>query len=54
MPGLLQKIDPTFEARSDQPYMATNSKGFEVDMIRREAMEGDPRPLRMTEDVNDF
>lgn len=52
--GLLQKVDPTFEIRQDQRYTAVNSKGFEVDIIRREALEGDPHPLRLTDDEDDF
>lgn len=55
MLGLLKKVDPTFEIRYDQRYTAVNSKGFEVDIIRREAREGgDPHPLRITEDEDDF
>src|ERR1039457_6592322 len=34
--GVLKKIDSTFEIRSDQLFTAVNSKGFEVDVIRRE------------------
>lgn len=54
MVGLLQKVDPTFEIRQDQRYTAVNSKGFEVDIIRREASEGDPHPLRLTDDAEDL
>lgn len=54
MLGLLQKVDPTFEIKPDQSYTAVNSKGFEVDMIRREAGESDPHPLRMTADIDDL
>ncbi|NOT18529.1 MAG: hypothetical protein HOP20_10775 [Sulfuriferula sp.] len=54
MLGVLQKVDPTFELRSDQRYTAVNSKGFEVDIIRREAGDNDPHPLRLTDDENDF
>lgn len=54
MVGLLQKVDPTFEIRQDQSYTAVNSKGFEVDIIRREASEGDPNPLRLTDDAEDL
>ncbi len=52
--GLLKKIDPTFEIRSDQRYTAVNSKGFEVDVIRREIKDGDPHPLKITDDEDDF
>jgi hypothetical protein len=51
---LIKKVDSTFEIRQDQKYTAVNSKGFEVDIIRREATEGDPHPLRLTDDEGDF
>lgn len=54
MIGLLKKVDPSFEIRDDQAYTAANSKGFEVDIIRREAVDGDPHPLKMTDDEADF
>ena len=52
--GLLQKVDPTFAIRHDQRYTATNEKGFEVDILRREREEGDPHPVRLSEDEDDF
>lgn len=54
MLGLLQRVDPSFRLRSDQHYTAVNSKGFEVDILRREAIEDDPHPVRLTEDEEDF
>jgi hypothetical protein len=54
MVGLLKKVDPSFEIRQDQRYTAVNSKGFEVDIIRREGSEGDPHPLRLTDEEEDF
>ncbi len=54
MIGVLKKVDPSFEIRDDQLYTATNGKGFEVDIIRCEAHEGDPHPLRMTDNEGDF
>ncbi|MCM2357390.1 MAG: nucleotidyltransferase domain-containing protein [Geobacteraceae bacterium] len=54
MLDLIRKVDSTFEIRQDQKYTAVNSKGFEVDIIRREATEGDPHPLRLTDDEDDF
>lgn len=54
MLGLLQQVDASFRLRSDQHYTAVNSKGFEVDILRREAIEDDPHPLRLTEDEEDF
>jgi hypothetical protein len=52
--GLLKKVDPTFEIRPDQRDTAVNSKGFEVDVIRREAVADDPHPLKLTDDEDDF
>ncbi len=52
--GLLQKVDPTFAIRDDQKYSAINSKGFEVDIIRREAGDEDPHPLQITPNEDDF
>lgn len=54
MLGVLKRIDPTFEIRPDQQYTAVNSKGFEVDIIRRMATKEDPHPIRITEDEDDF
>lgn len=53
MLAIIKKVDPTFEIRPDQKYTAVNSKGFEVDIIRREAAEGDPHPMRLTESEGD-
>jgi hypothetical protein len=52
--GLLQNVDSTFELRSDQLYTAVNNHGFEVDVIRREAKDGDPHPLRLTDHEEEF
>lgn len=52
--GLLRKVDPTFEIRPDQLYTAVNSKGFEVDIVRREAKNIDPHPLRVTDNEDEF
>jgi hypothetical protein len=52
--GLLQEIDPSFDLRDDQRYTAVNNHGFEVDVIRREAKDGDPHPLRLTDNENEF
>jgi hypothetical protein len=54
MLNVIKKADPTFEIRQDQKYTAVNSKGFEVDIIRREAKDGDPHPLRLTDEEDDF
>lgn len=54
MIGILKKADKTFEIRDDQRYTAVNGAGFEVDIIRREASEGDPHPLNISDDEGDF
>lgn len=54
MIGLLQKADPSFSIREEQPFTAANKHGFEVDIIRREAKEGDDHPLQLTDDDGDF
>ena len=50
----LQKVDPTFDLRDDQLYTAVNASGFEVDVIRRVALNGDTHPLRTTSSERDF
>ena len=50
----LQKVDPTFDLRDDQLYTAVNAAGFEVDVIRRQAKDLDPHPLRVTCAERDF
>ena len=45
MLAVLQKVDKTFQIIEDQKYTAINKDGFEVDIIRRTAPEGDPIPF---------
>ncbi|MDB5815980.1 MAG: hypothetical protein JWN23_3097 [Rhodocyclales bacterium] len=54
MLGLLQKVDPTFRLRSRSLCTAVNASGFEVDIIRREAIDKDPHPLKITDSEEDF
>ena len=54
MLGVLKKVDATFRIRKSQKYTAVNKDGFEVDIIRREAVDGDPHPLRLSGDEGDF
>lgn len=51
---LIQKVDSTFRIRDDQKHTAVNSKGFEVDIIRREPKDGDPHPLRLTDEDDEL
>ncbi|MGE4244148.1 GSU2403 family nucleotidyltransferase fold protein [Ramlibacter sp.] len=52
--GVLQKADATFRVIPDQLQTAVNDDGFEVDLIRRKARDGDSHPMRMSDDENDF
>jgi hypothetical protein len=54
MLAALQKVDKTFEVIEDQRYTAVNQDGFEVDILRRVAKEGDPHPIRLSAAVDDF
>ena len=54
MLGVLKKVDPSFRIRNGQKYTAVNKDGFEVDIIRREPIDGDPHPVRLSDDENDF
>jgi hypothetical protein len=54
MLGVLQKVDPSFRVRDAQKYTAVNKDGFEVDILRREQAQGDPHPIRISEDEDDF
>ncbi|RRH83713.1 hypothetical protein EH244_24945 [Variovorax beijingensis] len=52
--GLLRKADKSFERLEDQKETVRNATGFEVDVIRRVAKDGDPHPLRMSDDEDDI
>lgn len=54
MLALLRKVDKTFSLIDDQLYTAVNSKGFEVDILRRETQEGDQHPVKLTDAEEDF
>lgn len=51
---VLRKADKSFEVRDDQLQTAVNAQGFEVDVIRRDARDGDPHPLRMSHKEHDL
>ncbi len=51
---VLRKADKSFRIKSDQKYTAVNDRGFEVDIIRRQAGQEDPHPLRMSDFEDDF
>ena len=51
--AVLRKADKSFNVRSDQLQTVVNDRGFEVDIIRRCARDGDPHPLRMKDAEDD-
>lgn len=54
---LFQQLTPQTPAASssDQALLASrHNHGFEVDVIRREAKDGDPHPLRLTDNEDEF
>lgn len=52
--GALQKADPSFRVMQGQKQTAINDSGFEVDVIRRVAKDGDPHPFRMSGNEDDL
>ena len=54
MLGVLKKVDPSFRIRQSQKYTAVNKRGFEVDIIRRQPVDGDEHPIRLSDDEDDF
>lgn len=51
---IFRKADKTFRIRSDQLQTAVNDDGFEIDLIRRTAIDDDPHPLPMSTKEEDF
>ena len=52
--GIFRKADKTFRVRPDQLQTAVNDEGFEIDVIRRQAVDGDPHPLPMSDKEDDL
>jgi hypothetical protein len=52
--NILKEVDPSFERKEGQNETAINAKGFEVDFLRREAIENDPHPFRFSVDEEDL
>jgi hypothetical protein len=52
--SVFRKADPTFRVMRDRLQTAVNDDGFEIDIIRRQAVDGDPHPLPMSDDQDDF
>lgn len=51
---LLQRVDPTFRRKDLHNETAINDRGFEVDFLRREPIDGDPHPFRFSADEDDL
>lgn len=51
---IFRQADKTFRVRDDQLQTAVNDDGFEIDLIRRLAVDGDPNPLPMSDREEDF
>ncbi|MGN8079324.1 GSU2403 family nucleotidyltransferase fold protein [Variovorax sp. 22077] len=51
--GLLKKADKTFERLEDRKETVRNATGFEVDVIRRTAKDGDPYPMQLSDGEDD-
>ena len=51
---ILQRADATFQRKEGQNETAINAKGFEVDFLRRQPVDGDPHPFRFSNDENDL
>jgi hypothetical protein len=52
--AVLRKADPSFRVLRNQLQTAVNDDGYEVDIIRRTAKDGDPHPLRMSNNEDDL
>ena len=52
--AVLRKADPSFRVLRDQLQKAVNDDGYEIDIIRRTAKDGDPHPLRMSSSEGDL
>jgi hypothetical protein len=51
---VLQRADATFVRKEGQNETAINAKGFEVDFLRRQPVDGDPHPFRFSGDEGDL
>ncbi|TAG28256.1 MAG: hypothetical protein EAZ37_02690 [Burkholderiales bacterium] len=47
--AVLRKADKSYRVRTGQRYTVVNQKGYEVDVIRRMAKDGDPHPMALSE-----
>lgn len=47
---LLRRVDKTFERKAGHNETAINARGFQVDFLRRMAVDADPHPFRFSAD----
>jgi hypothetical protein len=52
--NVLKKVDSSFRRREGQKETAVNKDGFEVDILKRPTAAGDPRPARLSDDLDDL
>lgn len=51
---VLKQADPSFERKEGQNETAINARGFEIDFLRRQAIDDDPHPFRFSDDEGDL
>lgn len=54
MLSVLQRVDASFRRKDLHNETAINDRGFEVDFLRRVAVDGDPHPFRFSRDEQDL
>jgi hypothetical protein len=47
--AVLRKADKSYRVRQGQRYTVVNQEGYEVDVIRRMAKDGDPHPMALSD-----
>ncbi|MCR5883477.1 nucleotidyltransferase domain-containing protein [Rhizobacter sp. J219] len=52
--SVLKRADRSFERKEGQNETAINARGFEVDFLRRQPVDGDPHPFRFSDDEGDL
>ncbi len=51
---VLQQAEPSFRRKEGQAETAIDNKGFEVDFLRRQPVDGDPHPFRFSGHEDDL
>lgn len=54
MLGILQSVDPSFRRKDLHNETAVNDRGFAVDFLRRQPVDGDPHPFRFSDHEEDL